>query len=166
MKLGLINSAWVQANRPTQFGLQKTKEIGFDSIDIFVDPLDIDVKERRLHATLVAFGRDDFVLVTPDNHYMTTRNGLNGVAFRLGNRAVPFEQFDLRFHRPDLVLKHLGYVTPELVDDYRRLHERRIGADGDGIAGHELADGEIHAVTSSGSRLPAAIPAVTSTTPS
>jgi sugar phosphate isomerase/epimerase len=48
MKLGLINSAWVQANRPTQFGLQKTKEIGFDSIDIFVDPLDIDVKERRL----------------------------------------------------------------------------------------------------------------------
>ncbi len=48
MQLGLINSAWVQAKRPTSFGLQKTKEIGFDSIDIFVDPLDIDVKERRL----------------------------------------------------------------------------------------------------------------------
>ena len=48
MKLGLINSAWVQANRPTTFGLQKTKEIGFDSVDIFVDPLDIDIVERRL----------------------------------------------------------------------------------------------------------------------
>ncbi len=48
MKLGLINSAWVQANRPTEYGLQKTKEIGFDTVDIFVDPLDIDVKERRL----------------------------------------------------------------------------------------------------------------------
>lgn len=48
MKLGLINSAWVQANRPTQFGLQKTKEIGFDSIDIFTDPMEIDVRERRL----------------------------------------------------------------------------------------------------------------------
>ncbi len=48
MKLGLINSAWVQANRPTVFGLQKTKEIGFDTVDIFVDPMDIDVKERRL----------------------------------------------------------------------------------------------------------------------
>ena len=43
MKLGLINSAWVQANQPTSFGLQKTKEIGFDCIDIFADPLDIDV---------------------------------------------------------------------------------------------------------------------------
>jgi D-psicose/D-tagatose/L-ribulose 3-epimerase len=48
MKLGLINSAWVQANQPTVFGLRKTKEIGFDSIDIFIDPLEADVRERRL----------------------------------------------------------------------------------------------------------------------
>jgi len=48
MKLGLINSAWVQANQPTAFGLWKTKEIGFDTIDIFVDPLDIGIQERRL----------------------------------------------------------------------------------------------------------------------
>ncbi len=48
MKLGLINSAWVQAEQPTTFGLQKTKEIGFDTIDIFIDPLDADVRERRL----------------------------------------------------------------------------------------------------------------------
>ncbi len=48
MKLGLINSAWVQANQPTEFGLRKTKEIGFDSVDIFVDPLELDVRERRL----------------------------------------------------------------------------------------------------------------------
>ena len=48
MKLGLINSAWAQAGRGTAFGIHKTREIGFDSIDIFADPLDIDVKEKRL----------------------------------------------------------------------------------------------------------------------
>jgi sugar phosphate isomerase/epimerase len=48
MKLGLINSAWVQAGQPTDFGLKKTKELGFDTIDVFVDPLDVDVRERRL----------------------------------------------------------------------------------------------------------------------
>lgn len=48
MKLGLINSAWVQANQPTVFGLRKTKELGFDTVDIFIDPLDADVRERRL----------------------------------------------------------------------------------------------------------------------
>lgn len=48
MKLGLINSAWAQSGKGTAFGIRMTKEIGFDSIDIFADPLDIDVKERRL----------------------------------------------------------------------------------------------------------------------
>ncbi len=48
MKLGLINSAWVQTGKPTSYGLQKTKELGFDTVDIFIDPLDIDVRERRL----------------------------------------------------------------------------------------------------------------------
>jgi sugar phosphate isomerase/epimerase len=48
MKLGLINSAWAQAGRDTAFGIRMTKEIGFDTIDIFADPLDIDAKERRL----------------------------------------------------------------------------------------------------------------------
>ena len=48
MKLGLINSAWAQAGRDTAWGIQKTKELGFDTIDIFTDPLDIDIRERRL----------------------------------------------------------------------------------------------------------------------
>jgi sugar phosphate isomerase/epimerase len=48
MKLGLINSAWAQAGRETAWGIQKTKELGFDTIDIFADPLDIDVRERQL----------------------------------------------------------------------------------------------------------------------
>ncbi|WP_406696402.1 sugar phosphate isomerase/epimerase [Singulisphaera sp. Ch08] len=47
MKLGLINSAWAQSGRETSFGIRKTKEIGFDSIDIFADPLDISREERE-----------------------------------------------------------------------------------------------------------------------
>jgi D-psicose/D-tagatose/L-ribulose 3-epimerase len=48
MQLGLINSAWAQAGRETSWGIRKTKEIGFDTIDIFADPLEIDARERRL----------------------------------------------------------------------------------------------------------------------
>ena len=48
MKLGLINSAWAQAGQDTAFGIRMTKEIGFDSIDIFADPYDTDDMERRL----------------------------------------------------------------------------------------------------------------------
>ena len=46
MRLGLISSAWVQTGRDTLYGIRKTKELGFDSIDIFTDPLDLDVREK------------------------------------------------------------------------------------------------------------------------
>src|SRR5260370_5224898 len=48
MKLGLITAAWEQAGRDTAYGIRMTKEIGFDTIDVFADPLDIDARERRL----------------------------------------------------------------------------------------------------------------------
>lgn len=48
MKLGLINSAFAQAGKGTRFGLEATKRLGFDTVDIFTDPLDIDAAERRL----------------------------------------------------------------------------------------------------------------------
>ena len=48
MKLGLINSAWAQTGQGTARGIRLTKEIGFDCIDIFADPLDMDARERFL----------------------------------------------------------------------------------------------------------------------
>lgn len=48
MQLGLINSAFAQAGKGTRFGLEATKRLGFDTVDIFTDPLDIDAAERRL----------------------------------------------------------------------------------------------------------------------
>ena len=48
MKLGLINSAWFGTRIGTTQGIRKTKEIGFDTIDIFADPMETNVKERRL----------------------------------------------------------------------------------------------------------------------
>ncbi len=48
MKLALINSAWAQAGRETSYGIWQTQAIGFDAIDIFVDPLDAGAMELRL----------------------------------------------------------------------------------------------------------------------
>ena len=54
MKLGLINSAWAQVGKGTRFGVEQTKRIGFDTIDVLADPLDIDQTERNLIRTSAA----------------------------------------------------------------------------------------------------------------
>src|ERR1700692_1567421 len=48
MKLGLISSALIGSPSGTADGIRQTKFIGFDTIDIFADPMEIDIKERRL----------------------------------------------------------------------------------------------------------------------
>jgi D-psicose/D-tagatose/L-ribulose 3-epimerase len=47
MKLGLISSAWLGSPLGTLEGIRKTREIGFDTIDIFADPLETTVAERE-----------------------------------------------------------------------------------------------------------------------
>jgi WD40 repeat protein len=72
------------------------------------------------------FGLDGFLVVTPDNRYLASRGGLQAVAFRVHNRAYPFEQFDLKFNRPDLVLKQIGLAPKELIDAYHQAHLKRL----------------------------------------
>jgi len=48
MKLGLINSAWAQTGRDTAYGIKKTAEIGFDTVDIFADPLSLSEEESQV----------------------------------------------------------------------------------------------------------------------
>ncbi len=47
MQLGLINSAWVGTAVDPIRGIELTKEIGFDTIDIFADPLEIKPQDWR-----------------------------------------------------------------------------------------------------------------------
>jgi D-psicose/D-tagatose/L-ribulose 3-epimerase len=47
LELGLIGSAWHGTSLGVLEGIAKTKEIGFDSYDVFEDPLDTSDEERR-----------------------------------------------------------------------------------------------------------------------
>ena len=48
MKLGLISSAWDNTPVSLEEGLRKTKEIGFDTVDIFQEPAVLTPQQRRV----------------------------------------------------------------------------------------------------------------------
>lgn len=96
--------------------------------------------EGREAAALYAVGREDFVAVTPERYYRVSRHQLHGVAFRVGDQLFPFEQFDLRFNRPDVVMQRLGLAPPALIAAYERAYEKRVRKTGfaTGALGTEL----------------------------
>lgn len=85
-----------------------------------------DVKTGKLKATLHALDGEDFIITTPELYYMTTKGGLKGVAFRVGDKVFPFEQFDLQYNRPDLVLKKIGYASKRVIKAFRRAYKKRL----------------------------------------
>jgi hypothetical protein len=48
LELGMISSTWFDTKVGLEEGIRTAKEIGFDTYDIFEDPLDIDDDTRRL----------------------------------------------------------------------------------------------------------------------
>ena len=48
MELGMISSTWFDTKIGTEEGIRQAKAIGFDTYDIFEDPLDIDDATRKL----------------------------------------------------------------------------------------------------------------------
>jgi WD40 repeat protein len=85
-----------------------------------------DLQKGKELAALIALGREDFVAVTPDQYYRASKSRIKGVAFRVNSQLFPFDQFDLRFNRPDIVLQRLGLASPDNVQGYRLAYEKRL----------------------------------------
>lgn len=84
----------------------------------------------KYQGVLVNFGANDFILVTPDNYYTATKGALKNVSFRINDLIFPFEQFDLRYNRPDKVIEHFGAADEELIKILNKAYKKRLKREG------------------------------------
>ncbi|QBR03631.1 caspase family protein [Paraburkholderia pallida] len=71
------------------------------------------VDSGRLLTTIARFGDRQWVMYSPDGDYLSTPGAASMIAFRLGRRSLPFDQFDLEYNRPDKLLSSVGLADPE-----------------------------------------------------
>lgn len=85
-----------------------------------------DYKKKKTIATFLAIGSKEFMIYTPDNYYIASKNALQSIAFRIDNKLVSFDQFDIYLNRPDIVAKEIGKSSPQLIKAYEYLHKKRL----------------------------------------
>ncbi|MCF8298532.1 MAG: hypothetical protein K9J13_13375 [Saprospiraceae bacterium] len=66
------------------------------------------------------------IFITPDNYYYSTKGARNILAFSKNNKRYSFEQFDLKYNRPDIVLSRLGYADTTLITAYYKAYLKRL----------------------------------------
>jgi WD40 repeat protein len=81
----------------------------------------------------------DFITYTPEFYYTSSKNASKALAFKEKDRILSFEQMELRFNRPDLVAKKLGYASEKLITSYQSAYLsrlKRLGYTEDDISGN------------------------------
>ena len=79
-----------------------------------------------LVATFVSGQESGWICFLPNGYYRCSRGGWENVSFVFGSRAYPFEQFDLMFNRPDIVMERLGCEDKELIAAAKKAYQRRL----------------------------------------
>lgn len=85
-----------------------------------------DYKTCEEVALMASVGNDDYVIATPDNYYMSSKDALEAVSFRVGRKLYPFEQFDLKLNRPDIISSRLGKTPQGLINAYKYVYKKRL----------------------------------------
>jgi WD40 repeat protein len=83
-------------------------------------------------ATLVVSKAGEWVCFTPQNFYASSKNGGKYVNFTFNNgrsnaaKQYSFDQFDLKFNRPDLLLETIGASDEKYRHAYKKAYDKRL----------------------------------------
>lgn len=81
-------------------------------------------------ATLYAMNNSDFIITTPDYYYYATKNAKKEIGFTFGIKFYPFEQYDLQYNRPDIVMERLNCASPEMIRALNMAYNKRLQKSG------------------------------------
>jgi WD40 repeat protein len=76
--------------------------------------------------TIYATQNQGYLLLTPDGYYFGTKGALENVRFSAKDQSLPFQQYDLKYNRPDIILSRFEESAPKLVELYRKAYEKRM----------------------------------------
>ncbi len=86
-----------------------------------------DIENDRFIFTFIYIDTNDYIVQMPTGYYQSTPNAsklLHYVAQDL--KLISFEQLDVKYNRPDLVLKQIGISDTLLINSYRNAYYKRI----------------------------------------
>lgn len=85
-----------------------------------------DIENDKEIAQCIATTSNEWAIVTHDNYYFCNKGTLKNIHFVKGLKVFSFDQFDLQYNRPDIVLERLGKGSYDLIKAYRKAYEKRL----------------------------------------
>ena len=82
--------------------------------------------EKRQKVTHLVANDNGFIAFQADNHFFSSKDINQIIGFENQENVFGFEQFDLKYNRPDLVLEKLGMAPDTLIKAYHLAYKKRL----------------------------------------
>lgn len=84
-----------------------------------------DVEQAEEAIKIINLGGNGYVIFC-GKYYFTNKKDITNIAFSKGLKVYPFEQMDLKYNRPDIVVSRLGYASEQVITAMRRAYQKRL----------------------------------------
>lgn len=100
-----------------------------------------------LHLFLQKNTLPEYVFVSPDNYYLSSKNVQPYIHFTYGSAVFSLQQFDLQYNRPDKLLQLVNAGNTALIDLYYKAWQKRlVNAGADSLATLKLSSAPTAAI--------------------
>jgi WD40 repeat protein len=74
-------------------------------------------------------GERGFYYFLNNNYYFASKEALRSMSYSINNHAIPIEQYDFIYNRPDFIMEKMPFADSSLIALYRRVHSKRKKSD-------------------------------------
>lgn len=85
-----------------------------------------DASNKKEKFKIVSSADKGIMFYLPNGTYFTPDNQLDYVNFVIDNKSYPYDQFDFKYNRPDIILDTLGFADEALVKAYYKAYKKRL----------------------------------------
>lgn len=88
------------------------------------------IEDAQLVGSMVPIKEKDYFFFTPDFFYASSRNAYSAVGFQFQNQMISFDQLDLWYNRPDILMSRLEVAEQEKIDLVFEAYTKRLNRAG------------------------------------
>ena len=74
--------------------------------------------------------KNEYLYILPSNFYYASKGSYKAIGFQMNDKILPFEQFDLKYNRPDIIMERIGLTDSSTIQMYRRAYYKRLQKSG------------------------------------
>ncbi|HWY12161.1 MAG TPA: caspase family protein [Bacteroidia bacterium] len=86
----------------------------------------VDLKKKKIIGQIANAVNDNFFMITPDLHYMGSKDFIKNIRFKRQSEIYSFEQFDAYLNQPHQVLRAFGCKDSSLIKAYETAYLKRM----------------------------------------